>query len=132
MTANPVVQTEKPIDRGRRIDGRRVLTSKWLTLALLIAVGGMTWRIGAELSSDAVGMAVGLVCGVLAGVPLAVLLLWAARRADVDAPATVGDVVAAPTFPGQAEIESALEPYRREDERLEAAAQRRGWGCDNG
>jgi hypothetical protein len=44
-------------------------------LALLVVLGVMTWRLGASLSSDALGMAVGVVFGVLAGIPAALLVL---------------------------------------------------------
>ncbi len=92
-----------------------------------------TWYVGMQLSSDALAMVAGLLAGALAGVPAALFALYVGRRADVDAHDSVGTpAITAPTYPGQAEIENALEPYRREDERLEAAAQRRGWGCDNG
>ena len=48
---------------------------RFVMLALLVILGVMTWRLGASLSSDALGMAVGVVFGVLAGIPAALLVL---------------------------------------------------------
>ncbi|MCB0081783.1 MAG: hypothetical protein KDE47_12670 [Caldilineaceae bacterium] len=51
-----------------------------LGIALLIFVGVVGWRIGGELSPDALGMAVGILFGVMAGIPTALILLASQRR----------------------------------------------------
>lgn len=48
--------------------------------ATLIFVGVVGWRIGGQLSSDALGMAVGILFGVMAGIPTALILLASQRR----------------------------------------------------
>lgn len=50
-------------------------------LALVALVG---WRVGGQLSSDAISMAVGIMFGVLAGVPTALLVLASSRRRDAE------------------------------------------------
>ena len=44
----------------------------------------VAWRIGSQLSADAIGMAVGLLFGVLAGIPAALLVLASNRRREMD------------------------------------------------
>ena len=51
-------------------------------LAALVFVGVAAWRIGGQLSSDALGMAVGLLFGIMAGVPTALLVMAANRRRE--------------------------------------------------
>ncbi|MEZ4711700.1 MAG: hypothetical protein R3A44_31200 [Caldilineaceae bacterium] len=51
--------------------------------AILIFVGVAGWRIGGQLSTDALGMAVGILFGVMAGIPTALILL-ASQRRDAD------------------------------------------------
>lgn len=51
----------------------------WLGL-LLIFVGGVGWRIGGSLSSDAFGMAIGILFGIMAGIPTALLVLASEHR----------------------------------------------------
>lgn len=51
-------------------------------LAALVFVGIAAWRIGGQLSSDALGMAVGLLFGIMAGVPTALLVMSANRRRE--------------------------------------------------
>ncbi len=53
-------------------------------VVVLVILGGLTWRLGTSLSSDALGMAVGVVFGVLAGVPSALLVLASSRRQERD------------------------------------------------
>lgn len=48
-------------------------------LAMFI-VGSCSWRLGENLSSDAIGMALGIMFGVLAGLPVALLVLASDRR----------------------------------------------------
>ena len=43
-------------------------------------VGIAGWRIGGELSPDAMGMAIGMLFGVMAGIPTALLVLASERR----------------------------------------------------
>jgi hypothetical protein len=51
-----------------------------LILMVLVFVGTAGWRIGNNLSSDAISMAVGIFFGVLAGIPTALLVLASDRR----------------------------------------------------
>jgi hypothetical protein len=51
-------------------------------LFLLIFVGVTAWRITERLSADAIGMALGVLFGILAGLPVALLVLAAAKRRD--------------------------------------------------
>jgi len=51
-------------------------------LAIVVFAGIIAWRIGENLSSDAVSMAVGVLFGVLAGIPTALLVLVGGRRQD--------------------------------------------------
>lgn len=124
------------------------MSRRFVLLVALIVIGALTYFVGTKLSSDAVGMALGMVFGALAGIPAALFALSATRRSEPDPddlpyseraararqlpaypyqPPVI--VIQAPTYhPGQAEIERAMEPYRRADERLEAEAQLRGWG----
>ncbi len=51
-------------------------------LAALVFVGVAAWRIGGQLSSDALGMAVGLLFGIMAGVPTALLVMASNRRRE--------------------------------------------------
>ena len=53
---------------------------KLLGLACLVLVGTVGWRIGNQLSSDAISMALGVFFGVLAGIPAALLVLASDRR----------------------------------------------------
>ncbi len=53
---------------------------KLIGLMILIFVGMAGWRVGNNLSSDAISMAIGVLFGVLAGVPAALLVLTAERR----------------------------------------------------
>ncbi|MEZ4662149.1 MAG: hypothetical protein R2911_31755 [Caldilineaceae bacterium] len=48
--------------------------------AVLIFVGVAGWRIGGQLSADALGMAVGILFGIMAGIPTALILLASQRR----------------------------------------------------
>ena len=52
------------------------------TSFLFIFVGVVGWRIGGELSPDAMGMAIGMLFGIMAGIPTALLMLAAQRRPD--------------------------------------------------
>lgn len=51
---------------------------------VLIVVGVVGWRIGSNLSSDAIGMGVGMLLGILAGIPTALLVLASSRRGEED------------------------------------------------
>lgn len=51
-------------------------------LAALVFVAVAAWRIGGQLSSDALGMAVGLLFGIMAGVPTALMVMAANRRRE--------------------------------------------------
>lgn len=51
-------------------------------LAALVFVGVAAWRIGGQLSSDAIGMAVGVLFGIMAGVPTALLVMASSRRRE--------------------------------------------------
>jgi hypothetical protein len=53
---------------------------KMIGLIILIFVGTAGWRIGNNLSSEAISMAVGIFFGVLAGIPTALLVLAADRH----------------------------------------------------
>jgi hypothetical protein len=53
---------------------------KMIGLIVLVFVGTAGWRIGNNLSSDAISMAVGIFFGVLAGIPTALLVLAADRH----------------------------------------------------
>lgn len=55
---------------------------RFLGLAMLVVIGVAVWRIGGQLSADALGMAIGVVFGVLAGIPTALLVLATGRRQD--------------------------------------------------
>ena len=48
---------------------------------VLVFVAIVGWRIGGELSPDALGMAVGILFGIMAGIPTALILLASQRRA---------------------------------------------------
>lgn len=50
---------------------------------LLTLVGVVGWRIGQELSPDAIGMAIGLLFGIMAGTPAALMVLASRRREDM-------------------------------------------------
>ena len=47
---------------------------------LLIFVGAAGWKIGGNLSSDALGMALGILFGVMAGIPAALMVLATGQR----------------------------------------------------
>ena len=51
-------------------------------LIMCVFVGVVGWRIGGELSTDAMGMAIGMLFGVMAGIPTALILLASQRRDD--------------------------------------------------
>lgn len=53
-----------------------------VTLASLIFLAALAWRVGSRLSPDALGMALGVLFGVLAGLPVALLVLASDRRRD--------------------------------------------------
>lgn len=53
---------------------------KIVLLMALVFIGAVGWRVGENLSSDAVSMAVGLLLGVMAGIPTALLVLASDRR----------------------------------------------------
>lgn len=53
-----------------------------IVLLLFVFVATLGWKVGSQLSADALGMAVGVVFGVMASVPTALLVLAAGRRAD--------------------------------------------------
>jgi len=53
-----------------------------LALVVLLLVGAAGWRIGGQLSADALGMALGVLFGVMASIPTALIVLAARRRAD--------------------------------------------------
>lgn len=53
---------------------------KLIGWVMLIFVGVAGWKVGENLSSDAVSMAVGLIFGVMAGIPTTLLVLSASRR----------------------------------------------------
>lgn len=53
---------------------------KLVVLSGLLLIGVIGWRIGENLSSDAVSMAVGIFFGILAGIPTALLVLASDRR----------------------------------------------------
>lgn len=50
-----------------------------LLLALVAAIG---WRMGGELSPDAMGMAIGMLFGIMAGIPTALILLASRDHRD--------------------------------------------------
>lgn len=56
----------------------------FFALVMLTFIGLAGWRIGGQLSSDAVGMALGILFGIMAGLPTALILLAARRRDDDD------------------------------------------------
>lgn len=60
--------------------------SKYIFLALLLFVGVVGWRVGGELSHDAIGMAIGILLGVMAGIPTMLLVLASGRREDGQGP----------------------------------------------
>ena len=49
-------------------------------LIVCVFVGFIGFRIGGELSPDAMGMAIGMLFGVMAGIPTALLVLASERR----------------------------------------------------
>ena len=53
-------------------------------IVLMALIGVMGWRVGNQISSDAVSMAVGVMFGVLAGVPMALMVLASSRRRQGD------------------------------------------------
>lgn len=53
---------------------------KFIGLVFLIFIGAAGWRIGNNLSSDAISMALGVFFGVLAGIPAALLVLASDRQ----------------------------------------------------
>lgn len=53
-----------------------------ILVGIMAAVALAAWRIGSQLSSDAVSMAVGVLFGVLAGVPTALMVLASSRRRE--------------------------------------------------
>ncbi|MEZ4707586.1 MAG: hypothetical protein R3A44_10285 [Caldilineaceae bacterium] len=55
-----------------------------ILLIACIGVGFIGWRIGGELSPDAMGMAIGMLFGVMAGIPTALLVLASQRRESTD------------------------------------------------
>jgi hypothetical protein len=55
-----------------------------ILVAIMAVVAVTAWRIGTQLSSDAISMAVGVMFGVLAGVPTALLVLASSRRRGSD------------------------------------------------
>lgn len=56
---------------------------KYVFISLLgILLGGVGWRIGGNLSSDAMGMAIGMLFGIMAGIPTVLLVLAAQQRPD--------------------------------------------------
>ena len=52
----------------------------WGLLIMCAFVGIAGFRIGGELSPDAMGMAIGMLFGVMAGIPTALLVLASERR----------------------------------------------------
>ncbi len=60
------------------------MTSRWLTVALLVGVGVLAWRVGGMLSEDARNMALCMVLGALAGMPTALLVLAVGHHAEPD------------------------------------------------
>jgi len=52
-------------------------------LALLIFAGFAGWRIGGDISSDAVSMGVGVLFGIVAGIPTALLVMANNRKREV-------------------------------------------------
>ncbi len=50
----------------------------------MVILSIMGWRVGSQISSDAVSMAVGVMFGVLAGVPMALMVLASSRRRQVE------------------------------------------------
>jgi len=66
------------IDRSAKPKGATKM-KKVILAIILVFVGTAGWRIGNNLSSDAISMAVGIFFGVLAGIPTALLLLASER-----------------------------------------------------
>jgi hypothetical protein len=56
----------------------------------MMLLGVMGWRVGSQISSDAVSMAVGVMFGVLAGVPMALMVLASSRRRQAEDESTNG------------------------------------------
>lgn len=56
----------------------------FVLIVLMGLIGVMGWRVGNQISSDAVSMAVGVMFGVLAGVPMALMVLASSRRRQSD------------------------------------------------
>ena len=52
-------------------------------LALLIFAGFAGWRIGGDISSDAVSMGVGVLFGIVAGIPTALLVMANNRKREM-------------------------------------------------
>lgn len=52
----------------------------WILIISTLGVAFLAWHIGGRLSPDALGMALGVLFGILAGIPMALMMLVAARR----------------------------------------------------
>ena len=63
----------------------------FVLIVLMGLIGVMGWRVGNQISSDAVSMAVGVMFGVLAGVPMALMVLASSRRRQSDDDAMQGN-----------------------------------------
>lgn len=58
-----------------------------LVFVAVVVIGCVAvWRLGGQLSADAIGMAVGILLGVMAGIPAALLVLAGSRREERAAP----------------------------------------------
>jgi hypothetical protein len=56
---------------------------KQVVMFVMIVVGSVAvWRLGGQLSADAVGLALGVLLGVLASIPASLLILASSRRQD--------------------------------------------------
>lgn len=54
---------------------------KQIVAVSVVIVGSVAvWRLGSQLSADAVGMAIGIILGVLAGIPASLMILAGSRR----------------------------------------------------
>ncbi|MBV7337086.1 hypothetical protein KFU94_54435 [Chloroflexi bacterium TSY] len=54
----------------------------FLGIGCLIFIGFAGWKIGGQLSSDALGMALGILFGIMAGIPTALMVLAARRKEE--------------------------------------------------
>jgi hypothetical protein len=53
---------------------------QFVAVAVVVIGSVAVWRLGSQLSADAVGMAIGIILGVLAGIPASLLILAGSRR----------------------------------------------------